>query len=64
MKNINREGVAKMKNLSGVVILLMVSCLLASCETQEQQNIEKPITFTSNNSGNKKLKDSPYGYEM
>jgi endo-1,4-beta-xylanase len=50
------------------IILLLVYCLLAACNSPEPESVpyEEPytITFTSNSNGNKPLPGSPYGYEM
>jgi predicted small secreted protein len=65
-----------MKKMSVCGLLLLVSCLLASCNTSKQQkgqevNINgqdtgknEVMTFTSNSNGNRPLPNSPYGYEM
>jgi endo-1,4-beta-xylanase len=65
-----------MKNLPVIRILLLVSCLLASCNTpkqQKEQNVNTSgqnqrtagaITYTENSNGNRPLPNSPYGYEM
>jgi len=68
-----------MKNLLGIVILFLASCLWAACITPKQQKQQEEqkvnpciqntkltggVTFTANSGGNRPLSGSPYGYEM